>query len=78
MTIRNRLASLEQRNAQRNELSVIIVSGGWSEGVAPVARAGVHTWDQLPEEPFDAFKARAKREARAAGKSYLLIGELID
>jgi hypothetical protein len=54
----------------------IVVRGGLGPGVAPIASFSGRHWDAAPDEPFEAFRARAKAAAEAEMAPFIVFGGL--
>ena len=75
--IQRRLAAVELRlNPPVPTIREIIIRGGLTSGIAPIARVGADEWEAAPGEAFEAFRARAMVAATAAGAQFVVFGGL--
>ena len=76
-SIERRLAAIErQMTPPAPTILEIVIRGGLTPGVAPIASFGSNRWEAAPDELFEAFRARAVAAARAAGERSLIFGGL--
>ncbi len=73
--IERRLAVLERRTTlQGLGVQEIIVRGGLTSGIDPIARFGSHEWEAAPDETFETFRGRAKAAAETEGATHVVFG----
>jgi hydroxymethylpyrimidine/phosphomethylpyrimidine kinase len=75
MTLRDRIAALEQQRAP-SEPELILIRGGLTEFDDTRATIGSDTLTRGADETFAAFKARALAHATATGAGCVCIGGL--
>lgn len=78
-TIKHRLVALEQKLIpSARPFLEILISGGLTAGVTPIANFGGRQWEAAPNETFGAFRARARAAAKAEGFTEIVFGGLPD
>jgi len=68
------LKSWKAKAHSRDDLTVVIIEGGFRSGVAPLARIGGRDIWGEPNEPLDTFKPRMVAQAKELGDKLLVIG----